>query len=149
MTKRRKKKPTREYNPPTGRRPRSDKSLYSTDDQKVEWKFGFIDKGGLWGFEKLTQKEFWDIILPTAKNYETMTWAEIKHRPHNHEISIDKIISEAKRRLKQIEKDDTDELFSMVFDGSHRIWGIKHSAEFWILWWDPNHEIYPSPKKHT
>ena len=33
--------------------------------------------------------------------------------------------------------------------GPGRVWGIREEHVLDLLWWDPRHEVCPSPKKHT
>ena len=40
-------------------------------------------------------------------------------------------------------------IVSFHITGKERIWAIRSGERVFLLWWDPNHEIYPSPKKHT
>ena len=33
--------------------------------------------------------------------------------------------------------------------GKQRLWGFLRAGVFHVLWWDPEHQIYPSWEKHT
>lgn len=48
-----------------------------------------------------------------------------------------------------VDNDDLDQLFSLRLTVRKRVWGIKEGNIFWILWWDPEHEVCKSHKKHT
>ncbi len=78
-----------------------------------------------------------------------MTWAEIMRTKTTSFVPVDQFYPEAKRRLKEIKMYDTDELLHMGLSGKERIWGVKIGRVFQILWWDPNHTVCPSYKKHT
>ena len=48
-----------------------------------------------------------------------------------------------------IRQDDVDELMSFRLDSRGRVWCIQTGNIMRVLWWDPNHEVCPSFKKHT
>ncbi|RKZ46349.1 MAG: hypothetical protein DRR00_24365, partial [Candidatus Parabeggiatoa sp. nov. 3] len=56
---------------------------------------------------------------------------------------------EVLKRLAEIHQDDIDELFSLRLSGKERLWGILDNHILKILWWDANHDVWPSKKKHT
>jgi hypothetical protein len=82
---------------------------------------------------------------------ESMTWQEIlvKGRKHYHLIEKTQLCSSAQAHLEEMAIDDIDELLSLRLSGTERIWGILDRGIVQLLWWDPNHEICPSPLKHT
>jgi predicted DNA-binding transcriptional regulator AlpA len=43
----------------------------------------------------------------------------------------------------------SNDLFSLRLSSLERLWGLRSNDVFSVLWWDPNHQICPSPKKHT
>ncbi|MCP4214875.1 MAG: hypothetical protein GY765_09470 [bacterium] len=83
------------------------------------------------------------------KNLESMTWGEIERKDQSHLIPVAGICSEARKRLDEIKLDDRDILYSLRLTGSERLWGIRDYDSFYLLWWDPNHSVYPVSKKHT
>jgi len=42
-----------------------------------------------------------------------------------------------------------DHLTSLRMGGKQRLWGFLRAGVFHVLWWDPEHQIYPSWEKHT
>ncbi len=64
-------------------------------------------------------------------------------------VQVGDLCSKAQKRLIDISKDDCDELFSLRIMVRQRIRGIKDGNILWLLWWDPEHEVCPSHKKHT
>lgn len=113
------------------------------------WEWDLMDIDGPWSWEKLSVKEFCWNILPKLKSFETMSWENINNTEKNnsHNVSLDKITSGARRRLKEIKIEDIDELYSLRLDGKSRIWGIRKGSVLKIIWWDPHHQICPSSKK--
>lgn len=83
-----------------------------------------------------------------------MTWAEItrgtggKSRGNNnHFVPVAKLAKEAKVRLREIRQEDVSDLFSLHIDGKTRIYGIRDGRALKLLWYDPDHTVYPMTKK--
>lgn len=82
------------------------------------------------------------------RDYESMTWDEIKTRDHS--IALSKLVRQAQSRLHELKLDDFDELWRLQFDGLKRLWGLRVEDDwFFALWWDPLHKVCPSVQKHT
>ncbi len=83
------------------------------------------------------------------KSYSTMTWGQIEQDRHrDHVVSMDSLIKEARDRLIELQLDDYP-LMRFRFDGLKRLYGIRTGRFFQVLWWDPQHKVCPSQKKHT
>lgn len=88
--------------------------------------------------------------------YSNMTWAEIKRQTHDqgnskhHFLRPEELSKESQERLtaKGLEEAN-DALFSFALNNTLRIVGIREGERFKVLWYDPNHEVCPSVKKHT
>ncbi len=102
-------------------------------------------------FLNIERKNFFNQIYDKVVAFEQKTWNEIltNERKKNHEVSIGSISKEAQKRLRELQFDDIENLVSLRFSGRNRIWGIRFGSIFRVLWWDPDHEVYPSEKKHT
>ena len=58
--------------------------------------------------------------------------------------------SEALERVKARELDENlDAIFSFALENKLRIVGVRIDENFHVLWYDPEHEVCPSSKKHT
>ncbi len=119
----------------------------STQDLSPYWSFQEVDCGGPWSFRKVEGTAASNLV-DKLREFQRMTWTEIEGTQH-HSIQCSSIKSEAQRRLYDIGKGAEDTLFSFGLGGRLRLWGIRRGRVFCILWWDPKHQIYPSPKKHT
>lgn len=148
MSKRKKKRPSQKVHPSPKRQPRGIEKAKDTEFKPIAWHLRIVDKEGQWGWNKVDQTTFWKVSFPKICNFETMTYNEILG-PTHHEVQVIDIFRDAQRRLEQIEQDDTDQLVSFHIEGKKVIWGIRDRNIFKVLWWDPNHEIYPSRKSHT
>lgn len=134
--------------PGVKKNPRIDSSLQSPLDRYPAWHLDLIDLEGPWGWQNITKEIFLTQILPKIKNFEGMFWKEILNK-QNHEVQVEQICREAQKRLKHIDCDDIENLVSLRLGSTQRIWGFREDNIFKILWWDPDHQVYPSKKKHT
>ena len=138
---------------PRDRDPRAKSDPGSNRREKPAWSVGFADPEGPWGFKKLDCKSWWDDIYTKLCNFETMTWQEIfdvsggrSRGNNNHEIPVSDLAPLARRRLKELHRDDIDILFSLRLTGRKRIWGILEGTVLRILWYDPKHQVCPTSK---
>ncbi len=143
-----KKKPCRNKQPATTKTPRTNPQLPTNyDKENPVWQVSTIDTEGAWGWHQMNG-EIWNEIHKRITSFESMPWVEI-YKTGSHYVPIKSLCSPAKKRLEDIQQDDTDRLFSLRITGIKRIWGIRDRNILKIIWWDPKHEVCPSVKKHT
>jgi hypothetical protein len=66
------------------------------------------------------------------------------------EYDVEKIpTAEALRRLDAIGLADQTKISVLRLGGLPRLYGFRDGNVFHVVWWDPEHEIWPSEKKHT
>jgi len=121
--------------------------VFPSEGNHPEFRTEQMDKEGPWGWNKFEPSLIQELL---QKIFETqkLTWQELRDNG-SHPVLYDQLSAEAQKRLRQLQKDDLDELYSLHISGLKRIWGVKEGNLFLILWWDPKHEVCPSPKKHT
>lgn len=102
------------------------------------------------GWHQVSREKILDIRQKLA-NFESMTWGEIlvKGKQNNHLVPVNEIIRPAQERLREIDQDDVDELVSLRLAGRARVWGILEGSVLKVLWWDPEHQVYPVDKRFT
>ena len=90
-------------------------------------------------------------VRAKLRDFESMTWYEIlvASKSRNHTVTIESLCKEARDRLEEIGQGDLEELVSLRLSGPERVWGIRTGNVLHVLWWDPEHAVYPSLKKHT
>ena len=83
-------------------------------------------------------------IRSKLAEFEKLTWKEIL-RPGcgNHRIAVVRICRTAQDRLMELRLDEIDHLVSLRFQGSVRVWGYIDRGVMTLLWWDPDHSVYP------
>lgn len=124
----------------------------------------FLSEHPVWRFERVDNSGEWNLycsnnladILKKLVDFERMTWAEIQKQTHNdnrssnHYISFEKMSQKAKDRFSELRLNEfSDNIFSLRLKGKERLFGILTDGVFNILWYDNDHQICPSPKKHT
>jgi len=78
------------------------------------------------------------------RSLETMTAGEVlgPNRGHKH-IPIGDLPRTAVRRLQDLQLDDQDGLCELRIKGAARVWGFRRGNVIHVLWWDPDHTVFP------
>lgn len=134
---------------PTIKAPRRAENPENANERQPVWVFSALDIDGPWGKEGLVGTVLLNDIFPKIKHFETMTWNQIQQdKNRNHSVMVSKLCKQARDRAVEL-KLGVDELFRFRLSGKQRLWGIRDRDRFRILWWDPEHEVCPSPKRNT
>lgn len=140
--------PTFERGRVTDKTPAFSPSFDPGERQCPVWQIRLLELDGPFSWHPITRSLLVDEILPKLQSFERMTWEEILGRK-NHSVRVADLCRDAQKRLEHLRLDDVEELVSLRLDGKERVWGIRRKASMLLLWWDPNHEVCPSEKKHT
>lgn len=91
-------------------------------------------------------------LLALLGEWARCTWQELRaqqyggkdrHRKH-HEQAFGSVCPAAQERLRELHLDEVfEEFFRFRFDGKGRVWGFVRDDVFYLLWWDPDHRVYP------
>jgi hypothetical protein len=115
--------------------------------EKPMWRLRSMRTKDPYGWHSIERDEML-IVIERLKSFETMTWQEVE-RSGSHWISCDEICKDAQGCLEEDWQGGAEQVFSLRMGGKPRVWGIIDERVFYILWFDPNHQICPAPKKHT
>lgn len=119
---------------------------------RLRFRFDQIDLEGPWCLTNI-QKEHHVDLLRRLRELESMTVFEVfngNNAPGTDYGNVEACPNPALvRRLTEIGRDAIDGVSRIAINGKRRLYGIRTGHEFSILWWDPEHEIWPSRKKHT
>lgn len=97
-------------------------------------------------------------LFPFLAEMERLTWRQIRQqrvpaargrtRPKFHGQAVKDLPAPALKRLQELGLDDVDEVYRFRLGGTERLWGIHvpQSHVFCLLWWDPDHKVYPVGK---
>lgn len=116
--------------------------------QNLVWSFSVMDFEGPFGWDKCDDHEKFIEIFKRKKLFEGMTYNEIL-KTESHPIETYRLSKEARDRLVDLKLDEWDEVFSLRLTGRNRVFCLKDEGVMRILWWDPEHLVYPVEKKHT
>ena len=138
--------------------PKGDKKAFISENPggyyhlSPQFIFRRYDKKAPWS-NSFNNKPVVDSVMDHLKSKEGLLWKEIMAQSggrssgtNSHHIKIAKFSSEAQRRAKYINLNES-ELFSMRFEGDVRLWGIiEPDGRCYVIWYDPNHKVCPSEK---
>lgn len=123
--------------------------LFEYADRDGEWSWG---QERNWCSQQAKDGSGCAIRL-TMNDMCQLTWAEIfsqttggkdRHKKH-HSQSWESICNEAQQRWIDIDRTE-EELFRFRIGSKQRIWGVRQGATFFVVWWDAEHQIYPTEK---
>lgn len=138
------------------REPISVEKVPGKREPKIAEQVDFMQMKAAWRVHKLQMVDpyGWHVLeLETVgyiqsklASFETMTWSEIfiRDRSRNHSIPVHKLrCPQAKRWIAKNMPDQPD-LWTLRLSGPERIWGIFAEGAYQIIFWDPEHLIYPT-----
>lgn len=138
-----------------GTTPTTNKTTHFGKEPEIEgfpmaWRFSTADRNGTfaWDIQRLIESGDLENILNTLRDMEGLSLSQFRQQG-SHPVVTHKLEKCARDRLMEIELDDLDSLFSFRITGRGRIWCIQDRHIMRILWWDPEHQVCPSLKKHT
>lgn len=83
-----------------------------------------------------------------------LSWGEIEqHRTggrtahkkhHSQEISSLAPAAQADAAKAKLGETFGDEMFRFRLGGEQRLWGFRDGRVFHVIWWDPDHDVYPT-----
>lgn len=145
--KRRRKRPAVAQTPNPSKRPTFEADPTARPDDRIAWRFARLDLHGKWGWSALGEDA--NAVLAKLRNFESLTLGELMRLEGSTQIGTEDLPAPAQKRLVDTGHDDLDAVWELRLTGKQRIWGAIDRAVFYLLWWDPEHTVYPSKKKHT
>ena len=114
------------------------------------WRVGLVQLAEPWGWHGLNGNEFRELHGRLAE-FESKTWKQIlvDEAYRNHEVEQWQVCKEAQDRLRVLQLDDVERLLSLRVSAKERVWGIRDHNVMHLLWWDPEHLVYPVEKRNT
>lgn len=142
------KSPRAARTPGTDKIPRQQEKPESIYNQRPSWLLKHVDlENGPFPWAEMQLHQLRGLIGRLSA-FEKMTWLEIEKQKSSHSMSQDRICKEARDRLEQLELAG-ENLYQLHIAGAARVWGLRFGAAVALLWWDPEHKVYPVEKKHT
>lgn len=90
-------------------------------------------------------------VLNALRDLGCMTWREIliDNQKHYHAIEVPSLSKAALARLVALKLETLDEIVSFRLASKLRFWAIRIDHYAFLLWWDPEHKVYPVEKHNT
>jgi hypothetical protein len=67
----------------------------------------------------------------------------VRAQPREQAHPIENLPRTALRRLQELQLDDEDGLCELRIKGAARVWGFRRGNVIHVLWWDPEHTVFP------
>ena len=108
-----------------------------------------LDDGCEWSMGTMSEEDHRD-FLTKLKQYERLSPQEAKQFKtfDIYQNFGDCPNPKATRRLEE-KYEGCDTIARFRLNGKKRLFGVVYGNEFHILWWDPEHAVWPSKKRHT
>ena len=112
-----------------------------------------LDDDCPWPMSRMTEREHRDVLLKLA-DFEKSTVGELRSSSYRaftiyNDFSSCPNTKAVDRLGEKYETGQTDAIARFRLSGKKMLYGFLVGNEFHIIWWDPEHEIWPSKKKHT
>lgn len=123
----------------------------STSEDRLCWRFTHVDNGGPWGFGHLDARALCGLLTQMIK-FESMTVNEVFHCGDNIGKCYDLEAlpnAKARERLEVLNLGDQTKIWRLRIGGTGRLYGFLTRNVFHVVFWDADHEIWPSKLKHT
>jgi len=120
-------------------------------DTRLCWRFTHVDNEGPWGLSRLEMAVVTQLLGHLTK-FEKMTINEAFHNGGypGKDYEVDSLPNpEARDRLEALGLADQTKIWNLRCGGKERIWGFLTGNVFHVVFWDPDHAIWPSQLKHT
>jgi hypothetical protein len=148
MAKAQRKRPKIAIAPEAAKVPRVASDPERAKSEFISWRLSRLDLEGAWGWSHLGRADI-PRIYDYLRNCERLHLGELMTMKGTEQIPIENLEPPARKRLQEIGHDDLDELWHLRLGGKPRIWGTVQGTIFYVIWWDPDHCVCKSPKKHT
>lgn len=118
--------------------------------RNVVWRFHGLDQDGRWSMANLGSARLLEVLLKLG-SFEQQTIRELFYdgeEPGKH-YNVENLPKESHDRLTELGREDETIIARLRLTGQQRLYGFLREHVFHVLWWDPQHEVYPSNKRHT
>ena len=121
----------------------------SNPDVKLLISLARVDVESRWCLSKISASDHIG-LLRAVRDFESMTVNEVVHgKQRSQDYPLHALVKDARERLVELGLDDRDIIHRLRITGERRLFGFLEANRFYVVWWDPKHEIVPSHKKHT
>jgi len=133
------------------------KAPSSSQGERPHFCFRYADRATqeAWSFKP--SEEHAPVLVEFICDMAQLTWGEIeaqrqgtagnRHRRH-HSQDIDSLTTTAQTDItkRKLSERFDDSMFRFRLSGEQRLWGFRRGRVFHVVWWDPDHQVYPTEK---
>lgn len=126
-------------------------SRYPTEQKSADliaWRIGDVELAGPWPFSVMSLEQA-QAIHRFLSEMEKRTWEDACFGKPVRQVRVRDAPEAVRKRLEETKRDDVDCLAELLMGGLPRIWGVRRGNACHLLWWDPEHKVWPSPKRRT
>jgi hypothetical protein len=118
-----------------------------TSHERLAWRFCHLDQDGPWPLSG----EAFQHLLPSLRSFEGMTVNELfTQAGRGKDYDVVKLPNPAAvKRLEELGLDDQTKISRLQVAGAPRLYGFRVGNAFHLVWWDREHEVWPSRLRHT
>lgn len=114
----------------------------------LAWRFNAVDKEGPFAWTNLRDPHEFKRVIEKLAEFETMSVSQLSEHGC-HFVDITALSKRAQQRLMKLKLDDLDALYSLRLTARSRVFCVHRPQYMRVLWYDPEHQVCPSPKKHS
>lgn len=120
----------------------------SFNDRHPSWRIEKLQLVDPYGWHELTGPQVKYLHAKLAE-YERKDWNQIlvTEKKWNHAVPVDGFKCPKARQWMRRNMPDQEELWSLRLSGAERVWGVYREGIFHLIWWDPQHLVWDTPKK--
>ncbi len=126
----------------------------SIGDKPVVVSLKFIDASSTLSFHFDLSGDHAVKLIKFLAEMTKLTWSQVwaqetggrnRHKKH-HVQAVDTLCKEAQDRFATLRLGETfgEDMFRFRLDSGGRLWGCVRDGVFYPVWWDPDHEVYPT-----
>jgi hypothetical protein len=123
----------------------------SNSDERICWRFTHLDSAGPWGLAHLDHERVQTLLAEMVK-FESQTIKELFMQGEwpgkCHDVAL-LPNRDALERLDALGIPDMTKIWKLRIGGTGRLWGFLIGNVFHVVWWDPDHQIWPSKLRNT
>jgi hypothetical protein len=129
------------------KKPPAGADLRSYLSAQPSWRFSRLRMDQPFGWGQVSRAELRAVVSHLAA-LEKMTWNEILviARKQNHFCAVSQL-SKAARENIETDWQNAEQILSIRLTNLKRVWGVMDHGILYLLWWDPDHQVYRSTFK--
>jgi hypothetical protein len=115
--------------------------------RKASWQLNRAQMADPYGWHDLSLKEVLYVQVKPSE-LERQTWAEIfvKRKHWNHSVPVSQLKCPEARKWMRRNMPDQTELWTLRLSGAERVWGVFGQGTYLLVFWDPDHLIWDTPR---